>query len=194
MHKRHSVVCLTHGWSSQPRSLPSHSSRTERRSKTPHSVMLFLVNDEVTNSFEDNQQTFLWTDLQQSSSYKCFACILTTSAPWFTTVLREEEVILAILENSRLHIFKIGVYSLSNQDSDEWRERKKAGMKVDYCGYCARVFLNFAALLAASSCWICIRGWWGMLWLADQLSKWVQGKSRSDKIVQTTKSALHTPC
>lgn len=57
-----------------------------------------------------------------------------------------------------------------------------------------RVFLNFAALLAASSCWICIRGWWGILWLADRLSKWVQGKSRSDKMVQTTKSALHTPC
>lgn len=69
MHKIESGVCLTHGWRSRPRPLPSHSSRTEKRSKTLHSVMLFLVNEEVTNSFEDNQQTFLWTDLQQSNMH-----------------------------------------------------------------------------------------------------------------------------
>lgn len=35
---------------------------------------------------------------------------------------------------------------------------EEEGVKVDYCGYCAWLFLNAAALLAASSCWICIGG------------------------------------
>lgn len=40
--------------------MPSHSSRTERKSKALQSVMLSLVEDEVTDSFEHTQKISLW--------------------------------------------------------------------------------------------------------------------------------------
>lgn len=58
--KTYRELCLTHGWSSERHSVPSHSSRVERQSKALHSVMLPLEVNEVTDSSEHTRKISVW--------------------------------------------------------------------------------------------------------------------------------------